>query len=143
MGIKVFLLWKCRLIYNMLISEICKCHQMIAFCFFPPLPWQSKLVAVALLRYSSILRSDVTAEMEGNVSGGNHNFCENSCNQDKKSYLNSRKKITYVDDMMIHNFVNYSVQTRLEICYFLYLTNEVEFGHDILQDYVSSYHLHV
>ena len=61
----------------------------------------------------------------------------------KKSYLNSQKKITHVDDMMIHNFVNYSVQTRLEICYFLYLTNEVEFGHDILQDCVSSYHLYV
>ena len=26
---------------------------------------------------------------------------------------------------------------------FLYLTNEVEFGQDILQDCVSSYHLHV
>ena len=72
------------------------------------------------------------------------------------------KKITHVDDMMMHNFVKYLVQTRfhlwnikrtnfkpescpndlLEIYYF-YLTNEVEFGQDILQDCVSSYHLHV
>ena len=45
---------------------------------------------------------------------------------------------------MIHNLVKYIVQTRfrlLENLLFLYLTNEVEFGQDFLQDYVSSYHL--
>ena len=51
--------------------------------------------------------------------------------------------------MMIYNLVKYFVQTRLqpESCpddlLFLYLTNEVEFGQDILQGCVSSYHLHV
>ena len=78
------------------------------------------------------------------------------------------KKIIHVDDMMIHNIIKYLVQTRLrlwdikrtnfkpESCpadlfdnflawnlLFLYLTNEVEFGQDILQSCVSSFHLHV
>ena len=56
------------------------------------------------------------------------------------------KKITHVDDMMIHNVVKYLVQTRLRLVrnlLFLYLTKEVEFGKDILQDCISSYHLHV
>ena len=67
------------------------------------------------------------------------------------------KKITHVDDMIIHNLIKYSVQTLLHLwdikitnslqisrnLLFLYLTNEVEFGQDILQDCVSSYHLYV
>ena len=74
------------------------------------------------------------------------------------------KKITHVDDMMIYNLVKYLVQTRLHLwnikitnfkperkmsrwfvrnLLFLYLTNEVEFGQDILQDCVLSYHLYV
>ena len=75
------------------------------------------------------------------------------------------EKITHVDDMIIHNFVKYLVQTRLYLwdinnkfltnhlddldtflawnLLFLYLTNKVEFGQDILQGCVSSYHLHV
>ena len=76
--------------------------------------------------------------MRGNISGENHNFCENSCKSWHKSHLNSPKKL-HVDDMMIHNFVKYFVQTRfylwdikitnlkpescpddlLEICYFI------------------------
>jgi len=47
----------------------------------------------------------------GNVSGGNHNLRENSCKPQQKNHLNSRKKITDVDDMMIHNLVKYFVQT--------------------------------
>ena len=73
------------------------------------------------------------------------------------------KKITHVDDMMLYNLVKYLVQTRLclwdiKITIFqarklsrwfvrnlliLYLTNEVEFEKDILQNCVSSYHLYV
>jgi len=52
------------------------------------------------------------------------------------------QKITHVYDMMIHDFVKYLLKTRLHLL-FLYLTNEVEFGQDILQDCISSYHLHV
>jgi hypothetical protein len=58
------------------------------------------------------------------------------------------KKITQVDDMMIHNLVKYLVQTRLQtqsckiFCPNLTLF-EVEFGQDILQGCVSSYHLHM
>jgi len=36
-------------------------------------------------------------------------------NYDKKSHLNSRKKITHVDDMMIHNLVKNLVQNRLRL----------------------------
>ena len=55
------------------------------------------------------------------------------------------KKITNVDDTMIHNLVKYPVWTRLRLwnLLFLYLIIEVEFGQNILQDYVSSYHLNV
>ena len=58
------------------------------------------------------------------------------------------KKIIHIDDMITHNFAKYLLQTRLRlwdirILLFLYLTNEVEFGQDIFQDCVSSYHLHV
>ena len=57
------------------------------------------------------------------------------------------KKITHIDDIMIHNLVKYLVQTLfrlwdVKITNF-YLTNEVEFGQDILHDCISSYHLHV
>ena len=57
------------------------------------------------------------------------------------------KKITHIDDIMIHNLVKYLVQTLfrlwdIKITNF-YLTNEVEFGQYILQDCASSYHLHV
>ena len=73
------------------------------------------------------------------------------------------KKITHVDDMMIHNFVKYLVQTRLrlwnikiiifklescpddllEIYYFYILQTKSSLDKDILQGCVSSYHLHV
>ena len=49
----------------------------------------------------------------GDVSGGNHSLRENSCKSWQKSHLNSQKKITRVDDMMIHNHVKHPVQTRL------------------------------
>ena len=51
----------------------------------------------------------------GNVSSANHNLRENSCKPRQKSRLNSPKKITHVDDMMIHNLVKYLVQTRLRL----------------------------
>ena len=51
----------------------------------------------------------------GNVSSANHNLRENSCKSQQKSRLNSPKKITHVDDMMIHNLVKYLVQTRLRL----------------------------
>ena len=79
-------------------------------------------------------------------------------NYDKK-LSKFTKKISHIDDMMIHNFVKYLVQTQFRLwdikitnhldnllawnLLFLYLTNEVEFGQDILQGCVSSYHLHV
>ena len=53
------------------------------------------------------------------------------------------KKITHVDDMMIHNLINILSKRFVRNLLFLYLTNEVEFGQDILQGCVSSYHLHV
>ena len=40
-------------------------------------------------------------------------FCENPCKSRQKSHLNSPKKNTHIDDMMIHNLVKYLVQTRL------------------------------
>jgi hypothetical protein len=40
-------------------------------------------------------------------------FVKTRANHGKKSGLNSQKKITYVDDIMIHNLVKYLVQTRL------------------------------
>ena len=42
-------------------------------------------------------------------------LCENPCKPQQKNYLNSQKKITHVDDMMIHNLVRYLVQTRLRL----------------------------
>ena len=50
------------------------------------------------------------------------------------------KKIIHVDDMIIHNIVKYLVQTRLRLWD---LINEIEFGQDILQGCVSSYHLYI
>ena len=77
------------------------------------------------------------------ISSANHNFVKTRANHSKKKSSKFTKKITHVDDMMIHNLVKYRVQTRLRLWVFLYLTNEVEFVQDILQDCVSSYHLHV
>ena len=56
-----------------------------------------------------------TVSPETNVSSANHNLRENSCKPRQKCRLNSPKKITHVDDMMIHNFVKYVVQTRLHL----------------------------
>ena len=74
------------------------------------------------------------------------------------------KKITHVDDMMIHNLVKYLVQTRLllrdiyknnkfltnhldsfwlEICYFYISQTKSSLEKIILQGCVSIYHLHV
>ena len=69
------------------------------------------------------------------------NLHENSCKPQQKSHI-IHEKIAYIDDMMIHNLVKYLLQTQLRLL-FLYLINEVEFGHNILQGCVSSYHLHV
>ena len=64
---------------------------------------------------------------------------ENPCKPRQKKLYKFIKKITHVDDMMVHNLVKYIVQTRLRLLdikitkfLFLYLTNEVEFGQDIL-----------
>ena len=71
------------------------------------------------------------------------------------------KTITHIDDMMIHNPVKYFFTNSTPFVryknnkfltnyldnflawnlFFLYLTDKVEFGQDILQGYVSSYHL--
>ena len=67
----------------------------------------------------------------GNVSSANHDLCENSCKPQQKKLFKFTKKITHVDDMMIHNLVKYLVQTRLFLL-FLYLTNKVDFGQSIL-----------
>ena len=45
----------------------------------------------------------------GNISGGNRNLRENSYKPQQKNCLNSPKKITHVDDMMIHNLIKYRV----------------------------------
>ena len=50
---------------------------------------------------------------DGNISGANRNLRENPCKLQQKKRLNSQKKITHIDDMMIHNLVKYLVQTRL------------------------------
>jgi len=85
------------------------------------------------------------------------NLCENPCKSWQKNSSKFKKKIIHVDDMMIHNLVKYLVQTQLHLwdikitnflkfvrnLLFLYLTNEVEFGHNILWGCVLSYHLHV
>jgi hypothetical protein len=85
--------------------------------------------------------------MKDNVSGGDHTLHENPCKPWQKSHLNSLKNhiCRWYD-----NLVKYLVQTRLYLWdikitnfLFLYLTNKVEFGQDILQDCVSSYHLHM
>jgi len=41
-------------------------------------------------------------------------FVKTRANHSKKSHLNS-KKITHVDDMMIHNLVKYLVQTQFRL----------------------------
>ena len=51
----------------------------------------------------------------GKVCGANHNFMKIYVNQDKKSFR-FKKKITHVDDMMIHNLVKYLIQTQLCLC---------------------------
>ena len=51
-----------------------------------------------------------TSTNVGDISSANHNFVKTRANHSKKSHLNS-KKITHVDDMMIHNLVKYLVQT--------------------------------
>ena len=47
------------------------------------------------------------------VFSGNHSLCENSCKPRQKCHLNSQKKITHIDDMMIHNLAKYLIQTQL------------------------------
>ena len=81
-------------------------------------------------------------------TSGNRNFHENPYKPRQKSRLNSPKNHIHIDDMMIHNlfclnstsFVRYKNNkfqarklSRFVInLLFLYLTNEVEFGQDIL-----------
>ena len=61
------------------------------------------------------LRADARlAFINGNISGGNRNFVKTRANYGKKS-SKFTKKITHVDDMMIHNLVKYVAQTRLRL----------------------------
>ena len=61
------------------------------------------------------LEVKLKGQLFGNVSGANHNLRENSCKPWQKGRLNSSKKITHVDDMMVHNIVKYIIQTRLHL----------------------------
>jgi hypothetical protein len=108
------------------------------------------------------LRTTNITILKGNVSGGNHTLCENPCKPWQKSHLNSPKNhiCRWYDDRQPYkiscpnstSFVRYKnnkfLTNRLDNflawnLLFLYLTNEVEFGQDILQGCVSSYHLHM
>ena len=51
----------------------------------------------------------------GDISSANHNFVKTRTNHSKKKSRLNSKKITYVDDMMIHNLVKYLVQTWLRL----------------------------
>ena len=51
---------------------------------------------------------------KGNISSANHNFMKTHANHAKKS-SKFTKKITHLDDMMVHNFIKYLIQTRLRL----------------------------
>ena len=97
-----------------------------------------------------------------NISSANYNFVKTRINHSKKSHLNSKKNHTcrWYDDTQPYKIfcpnltpsVRYKknkFQVRklskwfVRNLLFLYLINEVEFGQNILQGCVSSYHLHV
>jgi hypothetical protein len=46
---------------------------------------------------------------------GNDNLCENSCKTTIKKAFEFFFKNTHVDDMMVHNFVKYLIQTRIRL----------------------------
>ena len=58
----------------------------------------------------------------------------------KISYSNSTSFVRYKNNKFLTNHLDSFLAWKL---LFLYLTNKVEFGQDILQSCVSSYHLHV
>ena len=49
--------------------------------------------------------------LRGNVCGANRNLMKTRANRGKKS-SKFTKKITHVDDMMIHNLIKYLIQTH-------------------------------
>ena len=91
------------------ICESSRLNQHATDAFYAEIRIQG--VRLSLHSYSRIFHNIYL--VYGNVSGGNHKLRENSCKPRQKNRLNSPRKITHVDDVMIHNIVKYLVQTRL------------------------------
>jgi hypothetical protein len=73
------------------------------------------IFSCSVLEFCVFVRSSLVCltnqYMDDNVLGGNCNFCENPCKPRQKKKLSKfTKKITHVDDMMIHNLLKYLVQ---------------------------------